>query len=268
MGQTIPCWIMTNKQYYAVGTDKKVYRHDFIPKLGNWQNYCGGDVTLIEHSKMDNGKSYLFGLGTDKNIYMSMYFTNNESKSWRRITGDLRVKSFFADGKTIYALGEKNGAIYTCSCDNYTAKDVYCSAWKLLKTGGVSAFTVYGPKIYAVRNNKQVWTHGKNGAGGWSLITRGRIRITQVEVTHNTIYGLGVDTKVYHWNKRQWRPLTPGGVTQFVVSDTRIHGLNKDQQIYSVPRVSGADKWHYVTGPAVTHVARPFGADERRINRL
>jgi len=266
MGTTIPCAVLTSTQYYAVGTDKKVYRHFYIPKKGRWTNYCGGDVTLIETGKMWNGKEYLFGLGTDKKIYMSMYHTGNQSKSWRRITGDFRVKSFFVDGQTIYALGERDGAIYICSIINSTEKDVYCSAWNPLTGGGViSGFTVYGARIYAVRKNNQVWVHAKNGGGGWSQLTQGGTRITQVEVTHNTVYGLGVDTKVYHWYAGEWRPLTTGGVTKFVVHDKHIHAIHKDQCIWRVPRVSGADKWEYVTGPAVTHVARIFGSIRGRL---
>jgi len=261
MGSVVPCAVDTSSEYYAVGTDKKVYRHVYKPDLGKWRNYCGGLVTLIETGQMWDGKRYLFGLGMDKNIWMGMINTGNQGKSWKRITGDLRVKSFFVDRQTIYALGEKDGAIYICSIANFT-----CTAWNPLTKGVMSAFTVYGGKIYAVGENKQVWVHAKNGGGGWSQLTRGpRIRITQVEVTENTIYGLGDDTKVYHWYAGQWRPLTAAGVTQFVVSHTHIHGLMKDKCIWRVPRGCGADKWQFVTGPAVTHVARPFGALNSRL---
>jgi len=265
MGQVVPCSLSTATQYLAVGTDKKVYKHFYIPKKGNWTNYCGGSVTLIETGVMWNGQRYLFGLGTDKKIWMGMFHTGSQGKSWRRISGDFRVKSFFVDGETIYALGEEDAKIYICSIANSTGKDVYCTAWNPLTKGLVSAFTVYGDKIYAVRRNKQVWTHAKNGDGGWSPLTHGRTWMTQVEVTHNTVYGLGRDTKVYHWYAGKWRPLTPGSVTQFVVHDKHIHALLKDQCIWRIPRVSGADKWEYVTGPAVTHVARPFGAKNSRL---
>jgi len=265
MGSTIPCSVSTSTQYYAVGTDKEVYRHYYIPKKGNWENYCGGLVTLIETGVMSDGKRYLFGLGMDKNIYMGMFCTLNDSKSWRRITGDFRVESFFVDGQTIYALKKEDGAIYVCSIANSTEKDVYCTAWNPLTKGVVSAFTVYDAQIFGVGKNHQVWVHKKNGGGRWRQTTQGRTGITQVEVTHNTIYGLGLDTKVYRWFKGQWRPVSTGGVTQFVVNDTHIHGLLKDQCIWRVRRVPRVGKWQYVTGPAVTHVARPFGAINSRL---
>jgi len=274
MGSVVPCEISTERNYFAVGTDKKVYNHYYIPKLDRWQNYCGPAVTIVESGLVPglpnrSPDRFLFGLGMDKKIYLGMWHTGSYNRSWKCITGELRVKGFFVEPltQTIYGLGERDGAIYTCKIRQMRSKDVYCSPWVLLIKGGIPAsFIVLGDEIYAVRRNNQVWHHKKNGDGTWRQYTRGRTRITQVEVWQNSFYGLGVDTKVYHWNGRKWNPKTPGGVTQFVLSGNFIHGLLKDKQIWRIPRVSGADKWQYVTRPAVNHVARPYGYIEGRLS--
>jgi len=263
-GTVIPCSVTVTTQYYAVGTDFNVYCHYYKPKLGSWDYYSKGLVKQVEHAQFWNGKRYLVGLGTNnENLYMSMFHTGSQDKSWRRLTGTFKVTMFYLDGQTIYGLGEEDGAIYVCSIDNPTEKDCYATAWNPVTRGGMSSFTVYGGTLYAVGKNNQVYSTSKNG-GEWSQKTQGQPGITQVEVSHNTIYGLGLDTKIYHWFAGKWAPLTPGGATKFVLSDDYIHTLHKDQCIWRTPRVEGGE-WKYVTGPAVTHIARPFGALRSRM---
>jgi len=266
VGSVDTCAVSTSSEFFAVGTDQKVYRHKYKPKLGNWTIYSVGPVTAVETGEMPGQQRYLFGLGTDKKIHIGMFHTGNWGKSWKCITGDLRVKGFYVERltETIYGLGEKDGAFYTCKIRNVKHKDVWCTPWKLLIKGGVkiaASFIVWGNEIFAVRQNT-VWIHKKNGKGIWHQLTRGQPKITQIDVWADRCYGLGVDTKVYHWNAQKWNPVTPGGVTQFVCSNNFIHGVLKDKCLWRIPR-SGGDKWQYVAGPAITHVARPYHMQDR-----
>jgi len=262
--RTIPTALFVTDQYYAVGTDFKVYRHYFKPKLGKWEFYSKGSVKQVEHSEFWNGKRYLVGLGTDnKNMYMGMVsgsYDGSNDRSWRRITDEFKVTMFILDGPNIYGLGEEDGAIYACTIQNPTEKDCFASAWNPVTKGGMSSFTLEGRFLYAVGADNQVYTCTDNSGGEWSRMTQGQPGITQVEVINSTIYGLGLDTKIYHWYGGKWRPLTPGGATKFVLSEDYIHALHKDQCVWRTSRLHGADKWSYVTGPAVIHIARPFGA--------
>jgi len=263
----IPCSLWHTDKYYAVDTDLKVYTHGFKrQQLDRWDYYSEGLVTQIEHGEFYNGKRYLVGLGTDKCIYMGMYQTSNEYKSWRKLTGDFNVTMFYLEGETLYGLGEEDGAIYMCTIYKPTEKDCYASNWNPVTKGGVSSFTLYGGTLYAVKDN-QVWTCTKTSGGEWSRKTQGQTGITQVEVTHNTIYGLGLDTKIYDWFAGRWRPLTPKGATKFVLSASYIHVLLEDARIWKAPRVEGTDKWQYVTGPGprIINIARPFGANESKM---
>jgi len=265
-GKVIPCSVTTTTEYYGVDKDFDVYKHLYKPKMGGWGRYCTGQVKQVEHGKFWNGMRYMVGLGTNnENMYMHMFHTTTTDKSWQKITSKFKVTMFYLDGDTLYGLGEEDGAIYVCVIYNIDRTDCYASAWNPLTKGGMSSFTVYGGTLYAVGKNNQVWATSKSGGGGWSQKTQGKTGITQVEVMGETIYGLGLDTKIYHWYAGQWRPLTPEGATQFVLSAKYIHALLEDGCLWRADRVNGTDKWEYVAGPKLIQVARPFGALESRM---
>ena len=158
--------------------------------------------------------------------------------TWKQINGRLTQVSI--DGNTVCGVNG-NRSVY-CK-DTLTGND-----WTQLKGERLKHVSVSDGKLYGVAYNNKIY-YSPNTRGDWEKIDNGDTGgLTQVSIDGNTVCGVNTTDGNKIWCKdnltgSDWKKL-PGSLKHVSVSDGKLYGVNKNNNIWYSPNTKG--EWKHI----------------------
>jgi hypothetical protein len=178
-------------------------------------------------------------------------------------TGDF--KAFQVASGTILAIFQ-NDALYHKSFTNKTED----ATWTLKDQSGLLSIAVVGDTMYGVSNDHKVKREALTIHDRWAPMANGAMQSVAIGPNEDTIYGLGVDGKVYMQSLMLMSPdtewLLADGAASFVsitIQGNMIYGVAKDKRVYkqtvSTMHEHDHNTWRLASSCCVSQIAAADG---------
>jgi hypothetical protein len=220
-----------------------------------WQWYpFSGQVTYLEGWKQNNNINFMYGTGTDSQVYRIQIGTN---RGWE-LAAHCCVTQIKIYKDILYGLA--GGSIYTWK--------IYAGPpWALLPNNkSMKYFIIKNDYIYGIQGDNSVWKRTLTGT--WYQIIGPEQPLLEITEYKNYLYGLGTDLQIYNCsiNGGSWSllPMLGARIVKLVISDNGIfYGIGTDNRtLYYKQYIDGIDSCkNFISG--ITNV---LTCDNNNIN--
>jgi hypothetical protein len=223
-----------------------------------------GQVLAVSQGRDAQGRSELFGVGLDSQVYTRTLAVNGAWSAWSLLTPGV-VKSLSAgqdaQGRPEVFVVGADYQVWTSTSD----VSGHWSGWRLVGPGAVKSISAGSdaqgrPEVFAIGFDSQVWSQhsGAGGWSGWQPVSPGAVRAISAgrdAQGRSEVFAIGFDYQVWAQDSNAngawqgWSLLAPGAVKAISAAPDAqgrpdVYAIGFDNQVWTL-NSTAAGAWSY-----------------------